>query len=59
MNLARPRLAGALRVAGRSPLAGAHPAAWQSQFRGCPGMACSAAACTVTRRTPPPDILSH
>ena len=22
---------------------GAHPAAWQSQFRGCPGMACSAA----------------
>jgi len=22
---------------------GAHPAAWPSQFRGCPGMACSAA----------------
>ena len=22
---------------------GAHPAAWQSQFRGCTGVACSAA----------------
>ncbi len=26
-----------------NPLKGAHPAAWQSQFRGCSRMACSAA----------------
>ena len=38
-----PRLDVSLRVDIPSPLKGAHPAAWQSQFRGCPGMGCSAA----------------
>ncbi|WHZ13142.1 MAG: hypothetical protein OJF60_003583 [Burkholderiaceae bacterium] len=33
----------ALRVASPTPSPGAHPAAWQSQIRGCPRMACSAA----------------
>jgi hypothetical protein len=33
-----------------APLKGAHPAAWQSQFRGCSRMARSAAAWSACRR---------
>lgn len=35
-----------------SPLQGAHPAAWQSQFRGCAGMACSAATGSTAHMAP-------
>jgi len=36
-----------------SPLKGAHPAARQSRFRGCTGMACSAAFGSVSLHAMP------